>query len=599
VLDPASLQLANSASAGKEIAARPLLFATLVGATMLGMLWLAATALSAGGFGLMDAALVLCFAFTLPWMVIGFWNSVIGFLIMRFAADPAAVVTPVAGRVRGDEPIIAATAILLCIRNEVPGRIVQSLQPMLRGLAESEAAERFHLFVLSDSSDAAVAAEEEKQFAELATQWRGRIGITYRRRTLNTGFKAGNIREFCDRWGTDYELAVTLDADSIMPAGGILRMVRIMQAEPSLGILQGLVVGLPSTSAFARIFQFGMRLGMRSYTLGATWWQGDSGPYWGHNAILRLRPFIAHCRIPPLRADGGAEHHILSHDQIEAALMRRAGYGVRVLCREDLGWEENPKALLEFIRRDLRWCEGNMQYWPFLTLPGLPPVGRYHIAFAILMFLGSPAWMGVLVLGTLALAFTAAPAEFIRPGAGLALFAILVVMWFSPKLATAADVLTRRGASKAFGGTPLFVANCIMEMVFFTLLCPIMWFGHTMFMAALPFGRGIGWIGQTRDDHVVPLPDAARDLWPHTLLGAGTLAVLAATHPAAIPYALFLAAGPALSIPLAVATSIPAVGRAFARWGIGRLPEETAPSPILEALDLPALAEARPKRAAP
>ena len=139
-----------------------------------------------------------------------------------------------------------------------------------------------------------------------------------------------------------------------------------MQADPRLGILQGLVVGLPSTSAFARIFQFGMRLGMRSYTIGSAWWQGDCGPYWGHNAVLRLEPFIAHCALPVLSRDGTEDRHILSHDQIEAVLMRAAGYDVRVLPQEDLGWEENPPTLIEFIRRDLRWCQGNMQYWRFL-----------------------------------------------------------------------------------------------------------------------------------------------------------------------------------------------------------------------------------------
>ena len=158
---------------------------------------------------------------------------------------------------------------------------------------------------------------------------RDRIAITYRRREINTGFKAGNIRDFCERWGGEHEFAVMLDADSFMTADAILRLVRIMQADPNLGILQGLVVGLPSTSAFARIFQFGMRLGMRSYTIGSAWWQGDCGPYWGHNAVLRLKPFIAHCQLPTVDDD-----HILSHDQLEAALMRRAGYDVRVLPEE-------------------------------------------------------------------------------------------------------------------------------------------------------------------------------------------------------------------------------------------------------------------------
>src|SRR6185503_12995327 len=178
--------------------------------------------------------------------------------------------------------------------------------------------------------------------------WRGRISLTYRRREANTGFKAGNIRDFCDRWGDQHDHALVLDADSLMTAEAVLRLVRIMQANPQLGILQSLVIGMPSTSAFARIFQFGMRLGMRSYTIGSAWWQGDCGPYWGHNAVIRLKPFIAHCHIPA-RPDGT---HILSHDQIEAVLMRRAGYEVRVLPEEGASWEENPPTLLEFIRRD-------------------------------------------------------------------------------------------------------------------------------------------------------------------------------------------------------------------------------------------------------
>src|SRR5205807_10055383 len=164
-----------------------------------------------------------------------------------------------------------------------------------------------------------------------------------------------------ERWGRDHELAITLDADSFMPAAAMLRLVRVMQACPEIGILQGLVVGLPSTGAFARIFQFGMRLGMRSYTIGSAWWQGDCGPYWGHNAIVRLAPFMAHCDLPVLQ-EGAVKGHVLSHDQIEAVLMRKAGYEVRVLAEEGSSFEQNPPTLVEFIRRDLLWCQGNMQY---------------------------------------------------------------------------------------------------------------------------------------------------------------------------------------------------------------------------------------------
>jgi membrane glycosyltransferase len=176
----------------------------------------------------------------------------------------------------------------------------------------------------------------------------------------------------------------------------------------------------------------------------------------------------------------------------------------------------------------------------------------------------------------------------------MAAFAMVLLMWFAPKLTSMADILLRPQARRAFGGTPRFLASVAIEFVFSILLCPIMWFGHTVFMSGLAFGRTIGWIGQARDDHTVPLALALRDLWPHTALGCGALGVLAATHPGAIPYALFLAGGPLLAIPFAVMTALPAVGLALARIGVGRLPEETAPPAALRALALPAIECAAP-----
>jgi membrane glycosyltransferase len=580
-------------AAENDIFGRRVLFAVLFATTMAGSLALAALALAPGGLGVIDITLLALFAVTLPWMVAGFWNAVIGFLIMRFSADPIAAVMPAAARIRGDEPVTASTAILLCTRNELPERMIRNLEPMLAGLDAAGLGERFRLYVLSDTSDAEIADHEEACFASLISRWRDRVAITYRRRAVNTGYKAGNIREFCERWGRQHDFAVTLDADSLMTADAVLRLVRIMQADPKLGILQGLIVGLPSTSAFARVFQFGMRLGMRSYTIGSAWWQGDCGPYWGHNAALRLEPFIAHCAIPVLK-DGTEDRHILSHDQIEAVLMRRAGYDVRVLPQEDLGWEENPPTLLEFVRRDLRWCQGNMQYWRFLSLPGLKPVSRCQLVLAILMFIGSPAWIGLLVLGTLGVAFSDAPASFIRADAGTALFAGVLVMWFSPKIASAIDILMRPELRRGFGGAGLFIVNYVIETVYSILLCPILWFGHTIFLTGLLFGREIGWIGQTRDDHAVPFTLALHNLWPHTLLGCLALGLLAVTQPVAVPYALFVAGGPALAIPFAMMTAWPWLGSFAARVGIGRLPEETARPAVLLALALPAIEQAAP-----
>jgi membrane glycosyltransferase len=584
--------------AGLSASARRVLFAAVVAATTLTVLALAVVALSPGGFGTVDLLLIALYAIALPWLVIGFSISVIGLCVMRFARDPVAVIFPAAARVRGDEPITAATAILICIRNETPARVMRNLAPLMTGLVAAGAGERFHVYILSDTSDPDHVVVEEARLGAFAAEWRGRLAVTYRRRTVNAGFKAGNVRDFCHRWGADHEFALTLDADSFMTADAVLRLVRIMQSDAKLGIVQSLVVGLPSTSAFARLFQFGMRLGMRSYTVGSAWWQADCGPYWGHNAIVRLAPFIAHCELPELphgRILGG---QILSHDQIEAVLMRRAGYEVRVLPVEHQSWEENPATLLEFISRDLRWCQGNMQYLHLLGLPGIKAVSRYQLVFAILMFLGSPAWIALLVIGTLAAAAAPVSADFMRADAGLALFAATMTMWLSPKLATFVDVLTRAKERWSFGGTARFLASAVAETVFSLLLAPIMWFGHTLFLARMPFSRKVAWAAQMRDDHVVPLGLACRALWPHTLVGAGAILVLALTHPAMIPYALPLAAGLALSIPLAVITAQPSVSAMLMRWGIGRLPEETAAPVALDALALPALVAARPAPAA-
>ena len=565
-----------------------MLFASLVASTMGVIVALAAHALSAGGFGAADALLLLLLAITLPWSVIGFWNGVIGFVVMRFSRDPVAAVVPSVALVRGDENIVASTAITIFVRNERPDRVIRNIEAMLPELHAAGSGSAFHLYVLSDTSRREIAALEEAAFAALAAQWHGRIPVTYRRRAINTAFKAGNFWDFCTRFGHQHQFAITLDSDSFMTASAIMRMVRMMQADLKLGILQGLVVGLPSRSAFARIFQFGMRLGMRSWTIGSAWWQADCGPYWGHNAIIRIAPFVAHCGLPKLPQDGWLGGilggHVLSHDQIEAALMRRGGYHVRVLPEEDLGWEQNPPTLIEYIRRDQRWCEGNLQYGHFLFMPGLKFVSRFQLAFAMLMFLGSPAWVGLMMVGTLMLAATPEPADFIHSHTGHALLAIIVIMWFAPKIATVADILTRPNLRRAFGGPTRFLVSVAAETAFFFLLSPIMWVCHVLFIAGLPFGRAAGWTGQTRDEHIVPWSRSLHQLWPHTLLGFGLLGLVAATHPAALPYAFLLAGGPALAIPLAVLTAHPAAGQWLKRVGIGRLPEEITPPLALAAL---------------
>jgi membrane glycosyltransferase len=570
---------------------RRALFAVLVATTMAAVLWLALVAVPPYSAGAI--AFLALFTITLPWSVIGFWNATIGFLIMRFCHDPAVAVNPMAASIHGDEPVTASTAILMCIRNENPDQVTRNLQPLMDGLVQARVAHLFHVYVLSDTSDPAIVAAETNCIDAFIAKWRNTIPVTYRRREVNTAFKSGNIRDFCDRWGKNHDFAVMLDADSFMPTETVLRLVRIAHANPKLGILQTLVVGLPSVSVFARVFQFGMRLGMRSYTLGATWWQGDCGPYWGHNAIIRLAPFVAHCRMPVLPGNGPLSGHILSHDQVEAALMRSAGYEVRVLPVDGMSWEENPPTLVEFSRRDLRWCQGNMQYWQLLTLPGLKPVSRFQLAFAIQMYLGSPAWMAMTAIGTVLLALSNTPAAQyvpVKAGAGTLLFAIMMLMTFAPKIATIIDVMLTPAARRSFGGTLAFAANIGVETLFMILLAPLIALTHTIFMTRLfVFRRGGNWSSQTRESHAVPWRLALTKLWPQTVAGCTVLGVVAMKSPNDFGFALMGTSGLILAAPFAVATASPLMGALFARIGIGRIPEENERPAALMPLRLPAM----------
>jgi len=551
---------------------RRILFAALVIGSAALLLGLMAATLFVESPDALGIGILLLFALTLPWTTIGFWNAVIGFALMTLARDPAGRVAPHLHSIRGDEPITTSTALLICIRNEDPRRLSRNLGLMIEGLVATGASRCFHLYMLSDSNDAEISAGEEGIAAALQARFGASIDVTYRRREGGSGFKAGNIRDFCERWGARHPFAIVLDADSVMSPAAMLRLVRIMQARPQIGILQTLVTGLPSASPFARIFQFGMRLGMRSYTLGAAYWQGDCGPYWGHNAILRVAPFTEHCHLPVLPGKAPLGGHVLSHDQLEAVLMRRAGYEVRVLPEEGGSWEENPPTLPEFIRRDLRWCQGNMQYFHFLRLPGLLPVSRCQLGLAIAMYAGAPAWMGMMALGLM----RQMP---LRLDLGAVLFAMTLFMSFAPKFATLADVLLRPTLRGAYGGTLRTVLGAALETFFSMLLAPIAAVSVTLFLLGLPFGREVGWTAQHRDAEGVPLALAARRLWPHTLIGL----LFAAGFWQVVPNAIWLwapfALGLAGAIPLAMLSAHPRLGALFVALGVCRTPEEAQPQP--------------------
>ena len=485
------------------------------------------------------------------------------------------------------------TAILMTLRNEDPAaRAFRRFSAVKTSLDATGWGHAFSYFALSDTSDVAVAAAEEAA----VEAWRADAGpaeagrIVYRRRALNTGFKAGNLRDFCERWGNGFELMLPLDADSLMSGETILRMTRMMQAHPELGILQSLVVGLPSSSAFARIFQFGMRHGMRTYTMGQAWWTGDCGPFWGHNALVRVRPFADACQLPILPGKPPLGGHVLSHDQVEATLMRRAGFEVRVLPEEVGSWEENPPTILDFMKRDIRWCQGNMQYVKLLNLPGLRPMSRFQLVWAISMFAGLPAWTLMVALTPVVAGQAKSAAAFPTTLAAL-LYVIYLVMYLSPKIAGLIDVVLSERGTQAYGGRLRFAVSAVIELVLSFLQGAVTTIRTTIFLAGLAFGQSVAWGGQSRDAYGISWATAVRQLWPQTLFGAGVCGALYAIEPTVLWWSLPLTTGYLVAIPFAVWTASPAVGRLFKAWGLCAIPEDFTPPPELVAISRPVIAQ--------
>jgi membrane glycosyltransferase len=374
-----------------------------------------------------------------------------------------------------------------------------------------------------------------------------------------------------------------LDADSVMSGPTIVRMARMMQAHPRLGILQSLVVAMPTESAFARIFQFGMRAAMRSYTTGQAWWTADCGPFWGHSALVRIKPFVEHCTLPDLPGRPPLGGPVLSHDQVEAALMCRAGYEVRVLPEEVGSWEENPPTVREHVRRDQRWCEGNLQYVRLIGMPGLRAASRFHLFWAILMFAGIPARTLILALLPLAAWQARAIADF-PTGLAAWLLVALLVMGHMPRIAGFVDIVLTPGRVAAYGGWRRLAPGIAIELAFDWILGAITSLRTTIHMVGLVFGRSVGWRSQSRDAHAQSLRDAAADFWPHLAFGCAVVLPLLAIAPAVALWTLPLTAGYFLAIPFAVATADPALARRLSERGICAFPEDFVPPAEIAAI---------------
>ncbi len=584
-LSPARLSLTTPTglqSIGELTRRRRIVFALNVVAYV-AMLWVAGVILGTGGWTGVDLILFICFALGTPWTVLGFWNALIGLWLLHFKRNAMAEVAPYAAAGSDTSPLRIKTAIFMTLRNEDPGRAILRFKIVKASVDATGEGGAFSYFVLSDTNDPAIAAAEEMAVESWRAGDPDRDRIVYRRRTENKAYKAGNVRDFCARWGGDFTLMLPLDADSLMSGSEIVRLTRMMQAHPKIGILQSLVVGMPSASAFARIFQFGMRHGMRSYTMGQAWWVGDCGPFWGHNALVRIKPFHEQCDLPMLPGKPPLGGHVLSHDQVEATLMRRAGYEVRVLPEERGSWEENPPTMLEFARRDVRWCQGNMQYVKLLDLPGLYPMSRFQLVWAILMFLGIPAWTVMIALLPVAAWQGRAVPDF-PVSLAIGLYVTFFTMYLMPKIAGLIDAMLTRGGVARYGGWLRFIPSAALELVFSFLQGAVSTIRTSIFMIGLLFGRSVVWGGQSRDAQHLSWEDAARNLWPQTLFGVIVCGALIAIAPAVFWWSLPLTTGYLLAIPFAVLTADPRLGRALQRLGLCGIPEDFDPPAEINAV---------------
>jgi membrane glycosyltransferase len=314
-----------------------------------------------------------------------------------------------------------------------------------------------------------------------------------------------------------------------------------------------------------------MRHGMRPFTRGSAWWAADCGPFWGHNAAIRIAPFTDYCKMPHLPGKPPFGGHILSHDYVEAALMRRAGFEVRVLPDEDGSYEENPPTMIDYGQRDLRWCNGNLQYFRLVGLPALLPTSRMQFALLIQMFMLAPTIMLFTILAALKAPLWPAGVEFPAASAAL-LYGILLFMYLSPQIFGVLEAVLN--FPRSYGGVLRLLAGLVVNVLFIFFLIPISIFDQAVFMIFLLFGKGGGWATQQRDGYRVPWTVAARRMWQPTAFAAALLLFLVFTAPGAIPWFLPFLGGLLLSIPFTVLTSMPEVGEAAVRWRLCSVPEE-------------------------
>lgn len=576
-----------------KVRLRRMLFFGLTFLTSAGATALLLDVLEANGVTGIEVVGLVLFCGLFTWIAGAFWTAIAGFAMRLRGRDPVGIdMAALTG------PLRTRTAVVMPIYNEDTVRVGAGLTATWSSLGlESEQA-AFDLFILSDTADARIAAEEEALWQELRARY-GAARVFYRRRIDRSERKAGNIADFVRRWGANYECMVVLDADSVMTGHALVTLARAMEAHPRVGILQSLPLTVGRETLFGRLIQFGARVSSPMLSSGLAWWQAGESNYWGHNAIIRLQPFAQSCTLPRLSGKPPLGGDILSHDFVEAAFMRRAGFEVRQLPELAGSWEEVPANVLDYAARDRRWTQGNLQHSRVLGFRGLHPLSRVHLLTGIVAYGSSPMWFALLLLSSLLSAIEAAkkPEYFwpglqslfphwpqIRSGEIAGLFGLTLVVLLVPKILGAVLAIGDRTLRRQFGGAGPLWLSLLVEQLFSMLLAPSMMLFHSTFVAQTLLGRSVSWNAQERSERGVSFREAFRRQKWHLALGVFWGAAMLYLAPQFFWWLTPVLAGLYMGVPLTVWTSRVSAGRWFRRRGLLLTPEETAPPRELLAL---------------
>ncbi|HMI90956.1 MAG TPA: glucans biosynthesis glucosyltransferase MdoH [Polyangiales bacterium] len=534
-------------------------------------------------FTLVELAWAGLFGVLFALAAIGAWTSVLGWWLGRRepeqAQAPARMTDTMTDTVTSATTELPACALLMPVYHEDAERVFAALLAMRESLLRTPGGTAFELFVLSDSRDPLLAAEEERAFRRAAALAGRTIPIYYRRRPRNERKKVGNLAEFFERFGQRYRYAAVLDADSLMSGESLCAMVRRMEAEPRVGLLQAPLALHGGSSLFARSQQLIASTSGPLLLRGLAAWSGPHGNYYGHNALVRVSAFLECCALPALAGEPPLGGDLLSHDFVEAALLCRAGHEVRTATELGGSWEELPQSLPAYVARDRRWCQGNIQHLRVAFTDGLRTMSRLHLLLGAMSYLVGPAWLVFVALGAV-LAHGELRASPLGTPLSLALAAAAAGLLLIPRVLGTLATLSHSARRRAHGGALRLCASATIELVISAWLAPLFMLHHTRCVCSILLGRSVSWGAQHRSGTSSWLALARSEL-PASALGVSSALALGYLTPALLPWLAPVWLPLALAIPLAILVSSARAGGWLARAGLLLVPSESEPDELL------------------